>query len=325
MTRPSWPLWENGRWRADKSCAKVAGEDETKMRYKNIFIVLILFCGTAAAQNPDMSGLDPTELLHSAVAKNVPVRDVAIQATAEATKPNSADEKAKPVSAEPAVSVGPNSQPVSPVASRLVGSQANSLARQLWQDRISSIPQQDFSADRDRLERLLMQLRSVGISRPQTGEYSAESLTVIIDKTPQRAEPNQPAAQAHPSTAAASKISDANTSDLVLLLIQQVCKNPSAVEDSFELAELLYIKGYLKEAAVFYQETLNRQKFVPGQKAWVLYQIGNCLRQTDPASALTAYKQLIAEFSDCPWAEPAKAQEKMLDWLQKEKPRELLK
>ena len=304
-----------------------------KMRYRNIFIVLILFCGAAVGKNSDLSGPDPTELLRSRsgpVAKSVGTRDVAIRTATEAAKPGNTDAKVEPAPAEPAASDSPS---LSSVGLLVQNGQANSLARQLWRDRISSIPQQDFSSERDRLERLLTQLRSVEISRPETGDYPAEPLAIVIDKTslpsgmaePQRAELSQPAAQVRPSTVGANKVPDANNSDLALLLIQQVCKNPSAVEDSFELAELLYIKGYLKEAAIFYQETLNRPKFGPGQKPWILYQIGNCLRWSDPASALTAYRQLIVEFSDCPWAEPAKAQERMLDWLQKEKPRELLK
>ena len=215
--------------------------------------------------------------------------------------------------------------PVGPVAQN---GQNYSLEWQLWQDRISILPEQENSPDKDRLEKLLMQLRSVEFSRPKTNEYSGEPVTLTTGQSI-AGEPNQEKTQTRQSAAAAKNTSDANAADATLQLVRQVCQNPSVVEDSLELAELLYIKGYLKEAAVFYQETLNRQKLdkkiSPGQKPWILYQMGNCLRQTDPVSASKVYKQLIAEFPDSQWAAPARVQDKIIDWLQKEKPLDLLK
>jgi hypothetical protein len=292
------------------------------MRYGNIFIIVMLFCGAAVGRSPALSGPDPTELLSAPVAKSMPVKDVAVQATAGAIKPDNTDEKAKSVSAEAGVSAGAEVPSAGAGATEPADSRTDSLAKQLWQDRITSISEQGASSSKDQLEKLLTQLRTVEISRPKAGENSTEPVTLTTEKTTKAT----PAVSGEGKVGgAASKISDAKTVDLTLMLVGQVCKNPSTVENSLDMAELLYIKGYLGEAAVFYKETLNRQKFTPGQKPWVLYQVGNCLRQTDPVSAMTAYRQLITDFPDSPWAAPAKAQEKALDWLQKEKPRELLK
>ncbi len=281
----------------------------------------MLFCGMASGKSPALSGPDPTELLSAPAAKNMPAKGTAVETVAP-TKSNNADEKTRLVLAEAGVSAVAAAPSAGAGATEPVDSRTDSLAKQLWQDRITSISEQSVSSSKDQLEKLLTQLRTVEISRPKAGENSAEPVTLTTAKT----EKTAAAVSGDGKTGgAASKISDTKTADLMLMLLGQVCKNPSTVEDSLDMAELLYVKGYLGEAAVFYKETLNRQKFTPGQKPWVLYQVGNCLRRSDPAAAMAAYRQLITDFPDSPWTAPAKAQEKALDWLQKEKPRELLK
>ena len=59
-------------------------------------------------------------------------------------------------------------------------------------------------------------------------------------------------------------------------------------------------------------------------RAWILFQIGNCLKDDDLAKAQEMYRQLITECPGSPWAEPAKAREKLIDWYLKEKPRTLI-
>ena len=307
---------------------------------KVILVILIVLCGSAAAPAAARAAVagespDPTELLGPPVAKDIPARDALVPerpATAtvnRAVKP--ASEKTADNGYREASHTGEQVQAVSadllsvkPVAQNV---RSSSLEQQLWKDSISMFPEKDNLPERDQLQQLLERLRSVEFPRPRTDANFAEPLRLDSEKS-LAAEPNKTESQ-DGRRAAAKSAGDANSADKTLGLIRQVCQNPEKVEDSLELADMLYVKGYLKEAAVFYQETLNRQKpdkkISPGQKAWILYQTGNCLRQTDPAAASAAYKQLIAEFPDCPWAASARVQEKVLGWLVNEKPLDLLK
>jgi tetratricopeptide (TPR) repeat protein len=300
------------------------------MKHKNILITLFLFCGTAAA-NAGSESPDPTELLKMPAAlKSQNAQNISIPAKPVTAKLDNTNKTVKPAAANLAagsglnytVSTEPNLPPVGPVAQN---NQIARLKRQLWQENISLLPEQDNQPDRDQLEKLLLQLRSAEFHRVNTNEFTGEPVTITVGKSAGTPDPNQAAKNRQSAKAA----SDANTADAMPALLRQACKNPSAVQDSLELAELLYIKGYLKEAAVFYQETLDRQKPdkqpSPGQKPWILYQLGNCLRQSDPASASKAYKQLITDFPDSQWTASAKVQGKIIDWLQKEKPADILK
>jgi hypothetical protein len=40
--------------------------------------------------------------------------------------------------------------------------------------------------------------------------------------------------------------------------------------------------------------------------------------------AMRTYRQLIAEYPDSPWADLAKAQDKLVDWFHKDKPAALI-
>jgi TolA-binding protein len=126
-------------------------------------------------------------------------------------------------------------------------------------------------------------------------------------------------------------------------------QHPERLNKPFELGELLFLSGHLKDAAICYQEALSRSspdKADPNQKpqqdakvpdvglktsllsiqsrAWILFQIGNCLRNDDPPTAMKMYKQLIAEYPDSPWVDLAKARSTLIDWYQKDNPRGLI-
>jgi TolA-binding protein len=94
------------------------------------------------------------------------------------------------------------------------------------------------------------------------------------------------------------------------------------------LGEVLFLSDYLKEASVFYREALNRKspdKDDQAQnRAWILFQIGNCLRGDDPLTAMKIYRQLITEYPDSSWTDLAKTRHKLIDWYQKDKPQTLI-
>jgi TolA-binding protein len=114
--------------------------------------------------------------------------------------------------------------------------------------------------------------------------------------------------------------------DQTLEKLKNLSQHPDQVSNPFQLAEILFLSGHLKEAATFYQEALNRtgkDSNSPAEdRAWILFQIGNCLQNDDPPTAIKAYRQLITEYPSAPWTEIAKTLEKLIDWYQKDKPRE---
>jgi len=94
------------------------------------------------------------------------------------------------------------------------------------------------------------------------------------------------------------------------------------------VGEILFVSGNVKEASIFYSEALNRKD--PNDagsswdRAWILFQIGNCLRNDDLPEAAKMYRQLLTEYPNSPWADMAQAQSMLIDWYQKEEPVKLI-
>lgn len=117
-----------------------------------------------------------------------------------------------------------------------------------------------------------------------------------------------------------------------LQTIRNLSQNPGNLHNPFELGETLFLSGYLKEAAIFYQEALKRKSLddtgtarnKARDRAWILFQIGNCLRNDDQPEAIKMYGQLITEFPNSPWKELADVRRTLLDWYLKDEPRKLI-
>ncbi len=113
-----------------------------------------------------------------------------------------------------------------------------------------------------------------------------------------------------------------------LQMLENLLQHPDQMDNPFELAEVLFLSGHLKEASVFYWEALNRnrpdQSDTTKNRPWILFQIGNCLRHDDTLTAMKMYRQLISEYPDSPWTDLAKARHKLINWYQKDKPRTLI-
>ncbi len=113
-----------------------------------------------------------------------------------------------------------------------------------------------------------------------------------------------------------------------LQIIKKLSQNPGNMNNPFELAETLFLSGYQKEAAIFYREAL-KPKSPDGtpsapDRAWILFQIGNCLRNHDRPEAIKMYAQLITEYPNSPWKELAQARRTLLSWYMKEEPHKLI-
>jgi len=218
----------------------------------------------------------------------------------------------------------------------------NQLERQLRRTRISaSKGQKDKSSERE-LKRIIEQIRSVEFK-----PHSETSKPLIVVKPVLPTEPNEALLQPHvPISHEAETIADAEipeesrekqiepklpyepVSDRTLKMLETLSQHPDQLDNPLELAEVLFLSGHPKEAAVLYREALNRsssdQAGSAQDRAWILFQLGNCLRDEDPPTAAKMYRQLITEYPNSPWTDLAQTWDKLIDWHQKDEPRALI-
>jgi len=244
-----------------------------------------------------------------------------ITATPETTRRNDPRSTAR-LSASPGGSSDPTPLPVGPpLRSR--------LAEKLWQSRIVAPDPNEDAETRRALARLIKQIRSVQFGPGE--QPSAFSMPV---------EPEQP----EPSDAFDSTLDDAwedavapavVTAPLFAKLsaesakvLQRLVQSPDLVREPLELAELLFLSDQRTEAAVFYQKALTlldmNDATAHEDRAWILFQLGNCFREANITQAKDMYVKLIAEYPDSPWTELAKTHGRLITWYQKANPNQLV-
>ncbi len=120
-----------------------------------------------------------------------------------------------------------------------------------------------------------------------------------------------------------------NISPQTLKIIRTLAMDPNKCENPFNLAEILFKNKNLKEAAAFYRTALNRNSqntlTSANNRAWMLFQIGNCLKDINPTDAQKTYRELIDQYPDSQWVETAKVRDKLIQWFKNEKPWALIK
>jgi len=205
------------------------------------------------------------------------------------------------------------------------------LARRLWQNRISA-PDPDEDADtRLALQNLINRVGSIrfsgGDGEPRsstpttapTAQTTRPATTPVIDTTPQPTRPlptvTAPVTQSPPALAPAT-----------LERLESLLQDPNQVDNPLDMAELLFLSGRPAKAAIFYERALARlTSGEPSQdedRAWILFQLGNCLRETDMAKAKASYMKLISQYPGSPWTELAKAHGRLITWYQGANPQQ---
>jgi len=99
-----------------------------------------------------------------------------------------------------------------------------------------------------------------------------------------------------------------------------------AIANPRALADDQYLKGRFKGAIVLYElaeKSVGKDDAV--DMAWILYQLGNLHRVSDPDRAAGYYNRVQAEHGDSDWYAPAKTQADLIRWKQDNKPVELIK
>jgi len=208
----------------------------------------------------------------------------------------------------------------------------NVLARRLWQSRIMAPDPNEDAEIRSDLHALIRQVRSVSFTDPTNDmAYAAPPQPDNpADTSAQNTVPSAKVEQVPPATVAATPTSQSPAAlpANVLNQLEEMVRNPNQVHDPLEMAELLFLSGRTAEAAVFYEKAL---ALIPADdlassedRAWILFQLGNCLRETDMSKARDTYMKLISQYPSSPWTELAKAYGRFINWYQTAKPDQLM-
>ncbi|MDD5010526.1 MAG: tetratricopeptide repeat protein [Phycisphaerae bacterium] len=222
-----------------------------------------------------------------------------------------------------------------------VGS-VSTLARQLWQAGAGLIRDDESAKDKDELQNLIEQINSVEfkshqplpppviVVEPAEKNETKESLPAqnLLQRTKYEKSAIIPQKSLDKEQQDGNRLPNKQITKKTMELFEQVSQQPRQIKSPLELAEVLFQGGQLKESVKCYRDALNQMSAdannSSGDKAWVLFQIGNCLQKDDPSAALQMYKQLIAECPDSLWIDLAKAKASLIDWYIKDKPEVLL-
>ncbi len=111
---------------------------------------------------------------------------------------------------------------------------------------------------------------------------------------------------------------------LPLDVVKKIEKLPyEKIVNPVGLADTFFLSGNLEAAALVYDLALKNEKDSTN-KAWLLFQLANCRKESDPDVAKALYKQLIVEYADSDWSAIARVQLDLIEWLQVNKPYEIL-
>ena len=197
----------------------------------------------------------------------------------------------------------------------------------LWQIELNMPEDEEDKITKNELRSMIEQIRSINI------EFQKDvSEPIVVPEEVPTEEPNEVDLKGKDTEEQQKKHIESRPpngilADQTLQKVKKFSQDPNGLKNPFEMAETLFLSGYLKEAAIFYQETLKRKSpdDTGSTRAWILFQIGNCLQDHDRPTAIKMYGQLITEYPDSTWKELAEVWRSLLDWYLKEEPHKLIK
>jgi len=194
-------------------------------------------------------------------------------------------------------------------------------ARRLWKAEVAAPAGEKNDKGEKELLQIIEQLRSIKLEakkqsvRPAVTAEPPPITSATTEATPQKPDEEQ----------IESGLLTKPLTKQTLQMADDLLKHPEQIDNPLELGEILFLSGYQSQAAIAYQEALKRMEpdypSSARDRSWILFQIGNCLRTSDPATAAKMYKQLLAEYPNSQWADAAKAQDQLAEWFQKDNPK----
>ena len=198
-----------------------------------------------------------------------------------------------------------------------VGTSSTKIEHQLMESRISSLPE-DNNNKTDELKKMIELVRSVKLEPHKPTQQPVPTVPAV---TTTSVEPPSKPVQTQPA--------ENSTSDETIRLVETELKDPNLISNPFELAEILFKSGKKVQAGICYKQALKvlpaNDPNVATERAWILFQIGNCFKDEDPNTARESYAELIRTHSNSPWAEIAKARYSIIELYQQDNPGELIR
>jgi len=201
---------------------------------------------------------------------------------------------------------------------------------ELLRSNISIAKGQNDTKSAERLRKIIEQIRSVEFkpqNQPPERSVVVPEKAPVIEPNETETVPDEPVQQEEVKQTK-STLPYEPVTDQTLQMLRTLAQNPEKLDNPLELAEVLFFSGNLKEASMFYSEALKRKDpndaGSSGDRAWILFQIGNCLWDDDMPAATKMYQRLIIEYPNSPWVEPAKARRDLIAWYLKDEPVKLM-
>jgi tetratricopeptide (TPR) repeat protein len=160
------------------------------------------------------------------------------------------------------------------------------------------------------LDAAIERLRAIQLKPRQEEAQPAVFSSILPQAAPEAQSPASPARTKPPAKSAspAHKTTDATLEELKNL-------PPEQILDPLALADALYLTGRTDAAFIFYERAMQGQP-TDDAKAWMLFQMANCLRPTDPVAATALYRRVAAEHPKSAWAGVAAVQERLIQSYQ---------
>ena len=206
---------------------------------------------------------------------------------------------------------------------------AGELNRKLWETVIAVADEND-EKNKAELLQMIEKIKSLKFAKLQSNQpvepaASAEKTQPLKTEIAKRAVVllESEKIQAAPVVVKTIDSSEKLTDDA----LAKIENNPDGIQNPYELAEILSRGGHLTQAAVCYKQTLKIGLFEkqPETKTWILFQLGNCLKENQPDEAIKIYARLLIEYPDSIWAKAAKRYNDLLNLQLQDKPYELIK
>lgn len=207
---------------------------------------------------------------------------------------------------------------------------ARQTEHQLRKSNISPLTQQRDNGKADDLKQIIEQIRSLNF---QTSTANPAEPQNLIHESPDtssaiKTEPNVVIAIEPEDQSTQSQTPVKSMSDQTLKMVEDLLKNPNHIATPLELAEVLFKSGRPGPAGLFYKQALvsidANDTNTAGDRAWILFQIGNCFKNEDPNTASQSFAELIRTHPNSPWAEIAKSEHGLVEWYQQDQPRKLI-
>jgi tetratricopeptide (TPR) repeat protein len=319
--------------------------------YACVLLFVPLGCNIVCGST-DLDELDPTSLLAiDSEQQEQYLADIQIPSYAEMSiqlgKPvanqlnSDLSQTIRATAANFAAEVGNKLPQTSPVPANASGKQ---LERQLSESRISPPAQSTENSKSNELRQIIEQVRSVKFETSRGELVYPERVEGVEPQRPARQPVDtSPAVTPQPTTTDSSAETEQqslfsstqtqpageSTSEHTLQMVEEQLKDPNQITNPFELAEILFRSGKMVPAGLCYKQALNTMPTddpnLGTERAWILFQIGNCLKDEDPNTARESYAELIRTHPDSPWAEIARVRHGLIEWYQQERPGELIR